>query len=65
MMGPAVMVIVAMTAIGAAFRLEWSLHGRELRAEAMEHFLNHVIGSNAKKLISDFSRQMPISQVPR
>src|SRR5262245_31673046 len=31
----------------------------------MEHLLDHVIGPNAKNLIANFSRQMPISQIPR
>ena len=30
----------------------------------MEHLLDHMIGPNAKSLIANFSRQMPISQMP-
>src|SRR5262245_9962064 len=30
----------------------------------MEHLLDHMIGPNAKNLIANFSRQMPISQMP-
>jgi hypothetical protein len=63
---PAVMmvVMVAVTAIGTAFRLERDLHLYKIRPEAMEHILDHMVGPNAKSLVSNFSRQMPISQVP-
>ena len=30
----------------------------------MKHLLDHMIGPNAKNLVANFSRQMPISQVP-
>src|SRR5215471_4073456 len=30
----------------------------------MEHLLDHMIGPNAKNLIANFSRQVPISQMP-
>jgi hypothetical protein len=57
-------VRVAVAAIGAAFGLEGDLHLYELRSEAMEHVLDHMVGPNAKNLVSDFCRQMPISQMP-
>ena len=59
-----VVVIVAGVAVGAAFRLERGLHVHEIRSEAMEHFLDYMVGPNAKNLIANFSRQMPISQMP-
>jgi len=37
---------------------------REVRAEAAEHLLDHVVGPNAENLVPNFSRQMPVSQVP-
>jgi len=57
-------VMVAVVAVGAAFRLERGLQLRKLRAEAMEHLLDHMVGPNAKNPIANFSRQMPISQMP-
>jgi hypothetical protein len=57
-------VMVAVTAVSAAFGLEWGLHLYKIGSEAMEHILNHVVGPNAKNLVSNFSRQMPISQMP-
>jgi len=30
----------------------------------MEHMLDHMVRSNAEKLVSNFGRQMPISQMP-
>jgi len=57
-------MIVMVAAVGAAFWLEGGLHLYQIRSEAMEHMLDHMVGPNAKNLVSDFSRQMPISQVP-
>jgi hypothetical protein len=57
-------VMVAIVAVGAAFRLERGLHLYKLRSEAMEHLLDDMVGPNAKNLIANFSRQMPISQMP-
>src|SRR5258708_30160283 len=61
----AVFVIVAVAAVRAAFGLEGGLHLHELRSKAMEHSLNHVVGPNAKNLVSNFCGQMPVSKVPR
>jgi hypothetical protein len=49
-------VLMAMTAISAAFRLEGSAHLYKLGAEAMEHCLDHGVRPNAKNLISNFRR---------
>ena len=65
MMPTVVMVVmVAVAAVSAAFGLEGGLHLHKIRSEAMEHILDHVVGPNAKNLVSNFSRQMPISQMP-
>jgi hypothetical protein len=58
------LVMVAVTAVSAAFGLEGGLHLYKIRSEAMEHILDHVVGPNAKNPVSNFSRQMPISQMP-
>jgi hypothetical protein len=57
-------VTMAAPAVSAAFRLERSLHLHKVRSEPIEHSLNYMIGPNAKDLISNFSRQMPISEMP-
>jgi hypothetical protein len=57
--------MVAVARVSAAFGLERDLHPCKIRSEAKEHILDHVIRPNAKNLVSNFSRQMPISQMPR
>jgi hypothetical protein len=57
-------VMVPVAAVSAAFRLEGGLHLYEVRSEAVEHILNDMVGPNAKNLVSNFSRQMPISEMP-
>ena len=57
-------VVVAVTAVSAAFGLERILHLYEVSSEAMEHLLDHVVGPNAENLVSNFNRQMSISQMP-
>jgi hypothetical protein len=57
--------MVAVPGVRAAFRLEWDLHPCKICSEAKEHILDHVIRPNAKNLVSNLSRQMPISQMPR
>ena len=61
MMMPLVMVAVP---VSPAFGLESSLDLFELCSEATEHVFNHMIGPNQKNTVSNFSRQMPIAQVP-
>jgi hypothetical protein len=56
--------MVAVAAVSAAFGLEGGLHLYKIRSEAMEHILDHMVRPNAKNLVSSFSRQMPISQMP-
>jgi hypothetical protein len=57
-------VMMAVTAISAAFGLEGGTHLHKLGAEAMEHCLDHGVRPNAKHLISNLRWQMPISQMP-
>jgi hypothetical protein len=66
MMIPTVIMIVmaAVAAVSAAFGLEGGLHLDKIRSEAMEHIFDHMVGPNAKNLVSNFSRQMSISQMP-
>jgi hypothetical protein len=60
----AVVVMVPVATISPAFWLEGCLHLHELRAQAFEHILDHMVGPNAKNLVSNFSRKMPISEMP-
>jgi hypothetical protein len=66
MMMPTVFMIVmaAVAAVSAAFGLKGALNLCKIRSEALEHILDHMVGPNAKNLVSNFSRQMPISQMP-
>jgi hypothetical protein len=57
--------MVAVAGVSAAFGLERGLHFYEIRSKTNEHVLDHVVRPNAKNLVSNFSRQMPISQMPR
>jgi hypothetical protein len=65
MMMPTVAVFVILAAVRAALGLEGGLHLHELRSKAMEHILDHVVGPNTKNVVSNFSRQVPVSQMPR
>jgi hypothetical protein len=57
--------MVAVAGVSAAFGLERDLHLYKICTETKEHVFDHVVGPNAKNLVSNFSRQMPISQMPR
>jgi hypothetical protein len=65
MMFLVIMVMMAVAAVSTAFGLEGSVLSYEIRSEAKKHILDHMVGPNAKNFVSDFSRQMPISQMPR
>jgi hypothetical protein len=66
MMMPTVdmVVMVAVAAVRTAFGLEGNLHLDEIRSETEEHILDHMVGPNAKNLVSNFCGQMPVSKVP-
>src|SRR5690349_16737332 len=65
MMSLVIMVVMSLSAISTAFRLKGGLHFYEICSEAKKHVLDHMVRSNAKNLISNLSRQMPIAQMPR
>jgi hypothetical protein len=60
-----VFVIVVVAAVRTTFGLKRGLHRYELRSKATEHVLDHVIGPDAKNVVSNFSRQVSVSQMPR
>jgi hypothetical protein len=57
-------VMVAVAAVRTALGLKGSAEIYKIGSEAAEHILDHVVGPNAKNPASNFSRQMPISQMP-
>jgi hypothetical protein len=65
MVMPTLVVFVTVAAVRAAFGLKRGLHLHEFRSKAMKHFFDHVVGSNPKNVLSNFSRQVPVSQMPR
>src|SRR5882672_3294277 len=66
MMIPAVgmVVMVAVAAVCATLRLERDLYLHEIRSETAEHILDYMVGANAKNVVPNFRRQMPVSQMP-
>jgi hypothetical protein len=65
MMMPTVAVFVVMAAVRAAFGLKRGLHLHELRSKATEHIFDYVVRPNTKSVVSNFSRQVTVSQMPR
>jgi hypothetical protein len=64
-MQPVIRVMVlTVAAVSATFRLKRSPHSDEIRPKAFEHGLDHVVGSDAKNLVPDLGRHVPVSQVP-
>jgi hypothetical protein len=59
-----IIVMVALAAVRTALGLKGSAHVYEIRAEAVEHILDDMVGPNAKNLVLNFSGQMSISQMP-
>jgi hypothetical protein len=49
-------VMTNVSAVGTAFRLEGGLHLYKVRAEAMQHVLDHMVRSDTKSFLSNFSR---------
>jgi hypothetical protein len=57
--------MMAVAGVSAAFGLERDFHFYEIRSKTNEHILDHMVRPNAKNLVSNLGRQMPISQMPR
>jgi hypothetical protein len=56
-------VMVAMP-VSAAFRLKGGLGFLKIRSQTKEHIFYYMVGPNQKNMVSNFGRQMPITQVP-
>jgi hypothetical protein len=57
-------VMAGVTVVGAAFGLEGGAQLYKNRSGPMQHVLDYMIRPDAKNSLSNFSRQMPISQMP-
>lgn len=64
LMVPMIMAVGLSMPVGAAFRVEWSVHRRETPAEFFHHILDHVIPADAQGLAHELGRQMPVAQMP-
>ena len=64
MLTVAMVVMVAVTAVRAAFGLERNLYLHEVRSETVEHILDHMVWANAKGIIPNLRWKMPIPQMP-
>jgi hypothetical protein len=58
------MMVAMVSAIGATFGLKRGVYFRELCAEATEHMFDHVVWSNPENPVPNFSRQVPVPEVP-
>ena len=58
------MFVMVAVPVSSTFGLESSLNLCEICSEATEHVFDHVIRPNQENMVSNFSRQMPIAQVP-
>jgi hypothetical protein len=63
MLAVMMLVMVAVT-VRATFGLERGLDCLKMCPEAAEHVFDYVVRPNPKNAVSNFSRQMPIPQVP-
>jgi hypothetical protein len=57
-------MMVAVSAIGAPFRLKRGMDLCKIRSETTEHVFDDMVGSNAEDVVSNLRRQMAISQMP-
>ena len=65
MMSPVIMfVIMAMATVRAALGLKRCLQPSKICSKAEEHMLDYVVRANSKHVVSDFGRQMTVSEVP-
>ena len=61
---PMVIMVVTVAAVSAACGLKGGLRLYKFSSEAAEHILDNMVGPNSENLIANFSRQMPITQMP-
>jgi len=56
--------MMAVAAVGAAFGLKRGLHHYQMRSETTQHVLDHMVRPDTENLVSNFGRQMAVSQMP-
>lgn len=59
-----IMAVDAPVTIGAAFRIERSLDGRDRGAEAFQHGLDDMVSADAQLLAEKFGRQVAVAEMP-
>jgi hypothetical protein len=65
MMSPVTMVVImAMATVSSALRLKRRLDLSKIRSKTKEHVFDYMVRANSKRVVSDFGRQMTVSQVP-
>src|SRR5580693_10756344 len=64
MMRSVMMLVMVAVTVSTAFRLKGGLDILKTRPQATEHIFYYMVGPNQKNMISNFGRQMPITQVP-
>jgi hypothetical protein len=64
MMLAVVMLVMVAVTVSTAFRLERGLDLLKIRPKATEHIFYYMVGPNQQNMVSNFGRQMPITQVP-
>src|SRR5580658_6282056 len=64
MLAVSMVVMVAVATVCTAFGLEGDLYFHEIGSETAEHILDHMVGADAKNVVPNFRRQMPVSQMP-
>jgi hypothetical protein len=64
MSGIVTVVRMRVAAVSTTFGLEGRLQLYKVRSEGPEHILDHMVRPNAKNLVSNLGRRVPISQMP-
>jgi hypothetical protein len=64
MLFAAMMFVVVAVAVSTTFRLKGGLDLLKTRPQATEHIFYYMVGPNQKNMVSNFGRQMPITQMP-
>jgi hypothetical protein len=64
MLFAAMMFVVVAVTVSTTFRLKGGLDHLKIRPQATEHIFYYVVRPNQKNMVSNFGRQMPITQMP-
>jgi hypothetical protein len=64
MMSCVITFVIMMTPVSAALWLKRRLYFSKICAKAKQHVLDHVVRANSKYAVSNFCRQMTVTQKP-